>query len=76
VLDENVQDLVFERNAAQEAAQMAVGQCKKALEQKETEALQQALKKFTLCVNGLTVPERKALVMAASKISDSPVKKK
>jgi hypothetical protein len=44
VLDENVRDLVFERNAAEEAAQMAVEQQKKALEDKKAEALQQALK--------------------------------
>jgi hypothetical protein len=55
---------------------MAVELRKKALEEKKTEALWQALKKFTLCPNGLTVPEMKALVMAASKTSDSPVKKK
>ena len=48
-------------NAAQEAAQMAVEQQKKALEEKKTEALQQALKKITLCPNGLTLPEMKAL---------------
>ncbi len=76
VLDDNVRDLVFETNVAQEAAQMAVELRKKALEEKKTEALWQALKKFTLCPNGLTVPEMKALVMAASKTSDSPVKKK
>ncbi len=76
VLDENVRDLVYERNAAQEAAQMAVKHRKKALEEKKTEALQQALKKFTLCPNGLTLPEMKALVTAATKTSDLPVKKK
>jgi hypothetical protein len=55
---------------------MAVEQQKKALEEKKTEALQQALKKFTLCPNGLTLPEMKALVTAATKTSDLPVKKK
>ena len=54
---------------------MAVKHRKKALEEKKTEALQQALKKFTLCPNGLTVPEMKALVTAATTTSDSPVKK-
>jgi hypothetical protein len=46
---------------------MTVEQQKKALEDKKAEALQQALKKFTLCSNGLTVLEMKALVMATSK---------
>jgi hypothetical protein len=55
---------------------MAVKHRKKALEEKKTEALQQALKKFTLCPNGLTVPEMKALVTAAMTTSDSPIKKK
>jgi hypothetical protein len=43
VLDENVRDLVFERNATQEAAQMATEQQKKALEEKRADALNQAL---------------------------------
>jgi hypothetical protein len=76
VLDEDVRYLVFERNAAQEAAQMAVEQRKKAIEDKKAEALQQALRKFNLCPNCLTVPEMKALFTAASKTSDSPVRKK
>jgi hypothetical protein len=38
VLDEDVRDLVFERNAAQEAAQMAVEQRKKAIEEKSSSA--------------------------------------
>jgi hypothetical protein len=33
VLDENVRDLLFERNAAQEAAQLATEQLMKALEE-------------------------------------------
>jgi len=76
VLDKNIRNLVFERNAAQEAVQMAIQQRKKAQEEKKTESLKQALRKFTLCPNGLTVPEMKALVTAASKQSDSPIKKK
>jgi len=76
VLDEIIRDLVFEWNAAQEAVQMAIQQQKKAQEEKKTESLKQALRKFTLCPNGLTVPEMKALVTAASTSSDSPVKKK
>ena len=43
---------------------------------KKTEALQSALQKFDLCPNGLTVPELKSIVMAATMSSDSPVKKK
>ena len=76
VLDENVLELVAEKNAAQEAAQIAAEERKKALEDKRAGALKDALRKFTLCPNGLTVPEMKALVIAASKSTDSPVKKK
>jgi hypothetical protein len=76
VIDENIQDRVFERNADQEVAQMAVEQQKKALKNKKVEALQQALNKFTLCPNGLTVQEMKALVPTTSKTSNSPVKRK
>jgi hypothetical protein len=49
VLDENVQDHVFERNADQEIEQMAVEKQKKALEDQKAEALQPDLNKFTLC---------------------------
>jgi hypothetical protein len=76
VLDENVLELVAEKNAAQEAAQMGTEQWKKALEDKRADALKDALRKFTLCPNGLTVPEMKALVIAASNSTDPPVKKK
>jgi hypothetical protein len=38
--------------------------------------LQSALWKFDQCLNGLTVPELKSLVMAATAFSDLPVKKK
>ena len=76
VLDENVLELVAEKNAAQEAAQIASEERKKALEDKRADALKDALRKFTLCPNGLTVLEMKALVIAASKSTDSPVKKK
>jgi 4-alpha-glucanotransferase len=76
VLDENVLDVVNARHATQEAAQLAADQRKRLIEQKKNESLKQALRKFTVCPNGLTVPEMKALVTAASKSSDSPVKKK
>ncbi len=39
MLDENVLDLVAEKNAAQEAAQMATEQWKKVLEDKRADAL-------------------------------------
>jgi hypothetical protein len=73
VLDENVLDVVNARHATQEAAQSAADQRKRAIEQKKNESLNQALRKFTVCPNGLTVPEMKALVTAASKSSDSLV---
>jgi hypothetical protein len=76
VLDENVLDVVNAKHAAQEAAQLAADQHKKVIEDKKTESLKQALRKFTLCPNGLTILEMKALVTAASKSSDSPVQKK
>jgi len=76
VLDENVLDVINAKHAAQEAAQLAADQRKKVIEQKKSESLNQALRKFMLCPNGLTVPEMKALVTAASKSSDLPVKKK
>ncbi len=76
VLDENVQDLVFARNAAIEAAQAATEQRKRSAELKKAETLNKALEKFIASPNGLTVPDIKALVAAVSKSSDSPVKKK
>jgi len=76
VLDENVLDVVNAKHAAQEAAQLVADQRKRAIEEKKSESLRQALQKFMLCPNGLTVPEMKALVTAASKPSDSPIKKK
>ena len=75
-LDETVRDMVFERNTAIEATHVATEQRKQAAELKKTEALQSALQKFDLCPNGLTVPELKSLVTAATTSSDSPVKKK
>jgi hypothetical protein len=73
VLDEKVLDVVNARHATQEAAQLAADQRKRAIEQKKNKSLNQALRKFTVCPNGLTVPEMKALVTAASKSSDSLV---
>jgi hypothetical protein len=75
-LDETIRDMVFERNAAAEAAQMATEQRKRAAESKKTEFLSNSLKKFSDCPNGLTVPDLKAIVTATTKASDSPVKRK
>jgi hypothetical protein len=76
VLDENVLDVINSKHAAQEAAQLVADQLKKVIEDKKTESLKQALRKFMLCPNFLAVPEMKALITAASKSSDSPVQKK
>jgi len=75
-LDETVRDMVFERNAAAEAAHMATEQRKRAADLKKTEFLNNSLKKFSECPNGLTVPDLKAIITATTKASDSPVKKK
>jgi len=75
-LDENVRDLIYEKNAAAEAIQIAANQRKEAAETKKAEHLWTALQKFTACPNGLTVPDLKALVTAATNSTDSPVKKR
>jgi hypothetical protein len=66
--------MVFERNAAIVATQVAMEQRKQVAVSKKTEALNAALKKFDLCPNGLTVPELKALVTSGTTSSDSLVK--
>jgi hypothetical protein len=58
----------------EEAAKKAIEERKKAAEMKRAETLKKALEKFALCPNGLTVPDLKVLVTAASNISDSPGK--
>jgi hypothetical protein len=75
-LDENVRDLVYAKNAANEAAQDALKQRRQAAESKKNEDLQKALQKFNHCPNGLTVSDLKALVTAVGTSSSSPVKKK
>ncbi len=75
-LDETGQDMMFERNAVINATHVAVEQRKQAVELQKNEALQSALRKFNQCPNGLTIPELKSLVMAATTSSDSTVKKK
>jgi hypothetical protein len=74
VLDENVRDLVYAKHQAEQAAQAAVDERRRAAEEKKTQSLKNALQKFAVCPNGLTVPEMKALVAAATTATDSPVK--
>jgi septal ring factor EnvC (AmiA/AmiB activator) len=74
VLDENICDLVYAKHQAEEAAQAAASERRRAAEEKKTENLNKALEKFKICPNGLTVPEMKALVVAATNTTDSPVK--
>ncbi len=73
-LDQTVLDMVIMKHNEEEAAKKAIEERKKAAEMKRAETLKKALEKFALCPNGLTVPDLKVLVTAASNISDSPVK--
>jgi hypothetical protein len=73
-LDENVHDLIYEKNAAAEAIQIAANQQKEAAEAKKAEHRWTALHKFTACPNGLTVPDLKSLVTVATNSTDLPVK--
>jgi len=75
-LDENVLDLVLQKEATEQAAKAATEQRKQSAEFKRAESLKNALQKFVFCPNGLTVPEMRVLVTAATNTSDSPVKKK
>jgi hypothetical protein len=75
-LDENVLDIVLQKEAADDAARKAIKERKKAAELKRSETLKKALEKFALCPNGLTVPDLKVLVVAATNASESPVKNK
>jgi hypothetical protein len=75
-LDENVMELVLQKEAAEQAAKAAAQQRKQSTEAKRAESLNKAVEKFVLCPNGLTVPEMKLLVTAATNASDSPPKKK
>jgi hypothetical protein len=75
-LDENVLDLVLQKEATEQAAKAATEQRKQSAEFKWAESLKNALQKFLFCPNGLTVPEMRVLVTAATNASDSPVKKK
>ncbi len=76
VLDENIRDLVLAKHQAEQAAQAAVDEMRRLAQEKKTQSLQNALAKFTTCPNGLMGPEIKALVLAATTTTDSPVKSK
>ena len=73
-LDQTVLDMVVMKHNEEEAAKKAIKERKKAAEMKHAETLKKALEKIALCPNGLTVPDLKVLITAASNISDSPVK--
>ncbi len=75
-LDENVLQFILDKEAADEAAKAATQARKVAAEIKRAEMLKKALQKFPLCPNGLTVPDLKILVGAATLEPDSPIKKK
>ena len=75
-LNETMLEMVLDKHDANEAARIAVQQRKDAAESKRAETLKNALQKFSYCPNSLTVPDIKALVVAVTKASDSPVKKK
>jgi Mn-dependent DtxR family transcriptional regulator len=55
-----------QEHQAEEAAQAAASKWRRAAEEKKTENLKKALDKFKICPNGLTVPDIKALVVAAT----------
>ena len=73
-LDKMVLKMVINKRNEEEATKKAIEERKKAADLKQAETLKKALEKFALCPNGLTVPDLKVLVTAASNISDSPVK--
>ncbi len=75
-LDENILEIVIQKEAEDIAARKATEERKWAAETKRAESLKKALEKFTFCPNGLTVPELKALVTATTNVEDSPVKNK
>ncbi len=75
-LDENVLDIVLQKEAADDAARKAIKERKKSAELKHSETLKKALEKFALCPNGLMVPDLKVLVVAATNASESPVNNK
>jgi hypothetical protein len=73
-LDETVLEMVIDKHNEEEAAKKAIEERKKAADLKRAETLKKALEKFALCPNGLTVPDLKVLVTAATNTTDSPVK--
>ncbi len=68
--------MVLDKHAAEEAALVAAQARKEAAEAKRAEVLKNALQKFVFFPNSLTFPDMRALVIASSNASDSPVKKK
>ncbi len=68
--------MVLDKHTAEEAALVAAQARKEAAKAKRAEVLKNALQKFVFCPNSLTVPDMRALVIASSNASDSPVKKK
>ncbi len=75
-LDENVRDLVLEKEAAEQAAKAAIQQKKNLAEVKWAETLKNAQQKFVSRPNDLMVLDMKVLIAAATTYSDLPVKKK
>ncbi len=73
-LDETVLEMVVDKHNEEEDAKKAIEERKKAAELKWAEILKKALEKFALCPNGLTIPDLKVLVTAATNTTDSPVK--
>ncbi len=68
--------IVLDKEAADEAIKAAMQARKDAAEIKKAETLKKALQEFTFCPNGLTVPDLKILVSAATGEPDSPIRKK
>ncbi len=75
-MDENVLKIVLDKEAADKAAKLKAQEKRDVAEIKRAEAVKRALQKITFCPNGLTVPEMKTLVSAATRESDLPDEKK
>ncbi len=69
-----VLEMVINKRNEEEATKKAIKERKKAADLKQAETLKKALEKFALCPNGLTVPDLKVLITAATNTTDSPVK--
>jgi hypothetical protein len=66
--------MVVDKHNEEEATKKAIDERKKAADLKRVESINKALEKFALCPSGLTVPDLKVFITAASNTSDSPVK--